>query len=405
MKNKVKNKQHAIQVWIYPLVPAVVGVMLYFIANSLDLLHLGAAMLVVASGVISAAFLRKQHTAALESCVALSMQSCQEKYRADVESFFAGLGRLENEVTSLWARQIETGRSQTDQAITELTFRFNAIVEKLNESVLASSLSAGSLDNTEGLVAVFTKSESQLESVTRSLREALGNKESLLKEVGALVQYIDELSFMASSVASIADQTNLLALNAAIEAARAGEAGRGFAVVADEVRKLSTISGETGRRIRDTVKVISNAISATFTAAEAYARTDMAMEERAGSVIQEVLGGFRQVTQSLGESASLLRVSSIAIKNEVEESLIQFQFQDRVSQILSHVRDNINTFPAYLQAGEEKFHEQGRLIAIDWSGLLNELERSYATREELINHAGEQRSRTTAGAHNEITFF
>jgi methyl-accepting chemotaxis protein len=390
--------------WIYPAAPALLGAALLLALHGLNFPALGAAGGVLVCGALAGSLLAKRHAAVLKRALADNAGDCQSKYQTDVNSFFAGLTKLESEVTSRWVKQIDTGRSHCEEAIVKLTGRFNGIVERLDEAVTASGYSGASPDSKQGLAAVFQKSDRQLRSLVESLRAALGNSNDLLGEVGKLQQFIEELKEMASLVAKIAEQTNLLALNAAIEAARAGDAGRGFSVVADEVRKLSNLSGETGHRISKNVTVISNAISGAFATAEKFARQDAAREADAEALISEVLTDFRQVADSLDASANVLRRSSVEIKGEVAESLVQFQFQDRVSQILSHVRDSITSFPRHLRQGEQLFQEHGRLMAIDWSGLLAELENSYATKEEIINHTGRSGD-AAADDSSEITFF
>ncbi|MCQ8129132.1 methyl-accepting chemotaxis protein [Methylomonas rivi] len=253
-----------------------------------------------------------------------------------------------------------------------------------------------------GLVGIFAQSQSELGAVVDSLRKAKTNKETLLEEMHRLMEFIGELKHMATDVAGIADQTNLLALNASIEAARAGEAGRGFAVVADEVRKLSTKSGESGKRISQSIEAINLAINAAFREATLNAEYDAKSVTQAEATIDCVLNGFRGATQTLAQSMDILRRESEGIQHEIENSLVTLQFQDRVGQILAHVRDNIACLPAQFDAALDEFQAGGKLRGIDAQALLAGLESSYAMAEERHIHQG---GRATASAETEITFF
>lgn len=381
-------EQHGKNDWLYPFLPSLLSSLSIYLVADLGWFSLLASAGLLSAGALSGLLLHKSR----ETLLRLTREECgeyfQNQHRSEVKTFFSGLGTMESTVTSLWIRQIETARSKSEEAMIELTRRFAGIVNKLEDTVKVSNHTNGFSDGNQGMIAIFNQSEAQLQAVVSSLHEVIDNGDNLLAEVGKLMPFIDQLKGMATSVASIASQTNLLALNAAIEAARAGEAGRGFAVVANEVRDLSNKSGTAGMEMAEMAKVISTAITSAFEAANITAQQHEILEVDAKTTINDVMNIFKNITRELADTASILRESSEGIKHEVGESLVQLQFQDRVSQILSHVRDNISAFPACIKQGEQIYLEKGKLLAIDWTGLLSALETSYATAEERSNHSG-----------------
>jgi methyl-accepting chemotaxis protein len=213
-----------------------------------------------------------------------------------------------------------------------------------------------------------------------------------------------QMAKIVGAIEGIAFQTNLLALNAAVEAARAGEHGRGFAVVANEVRMLSNRSADAGKHIAEQVGRISAAIDSTSRAAGDSMRAEAQAVQESERMIGSVLGALRGVTDALVASSDLLQRESAGIQAEVGDALVQLQFQDRVSQILSHVRQNIARLPAYLD--EQAQAAGGADGTLDARGLLAELESTYAMAEERALHKGNNgNNRPALQQAEEITFF
>ena len=301
----------------------------------------------------------------------------------------------------IWAKQVESSRHQTEEAIVTLANRFTGIAARLQETVQASQHAAGELDGhaADGALEVLARSDSELSQVIDSLKATQTSRDQTLAQVRSLTAYTGELRTMAADVAAIAAQTNLLALNAAIEAARAGEAGRGFAVVADAVRSLSSKSSETGQQMSAKVDIINNAITQLVQAASSSADQDSHSVAASENSIQVVLKRFQNITGRLAESADLLKQESYGIRDEMTEVLVNLQFQDRVSQILSHVRDNMHALHDHLQ---QAIRAPDQAVTVDARQWLARMEATYATDEQRrIHHGG------TAVQHNsqEITFF
>lgn len=308
---------------------------------------------------------------------------------ADTGNETAGVAEGHHKAVTILSGQIETARVQTEDAIIALAARFSGIADKLEAAAAASQNAAGGLTGSgkDSVLTMLAQSRSELTAVIDTLKSVQRSRDAMLAEVRGLVRYTDEMRDMAADVAAIALQTKLLALNAAVEAARAGTFAKGFAVVADEVRKLSALSSEIGKKMADKVGVINTAISTVSGSTERSAKQDAQSVLQCESIIQNVLTRFQDATSRLSESADILRREGAGIRDEVSDVLVSLQFQDRVSQILSHVRTSL----------EELCERVGRWLqqregsSVDIWKWFNEMAQTYSTEEQRRIHHEVQR--------------
>jgi methyl-accepting chemotaxis protein len=361
-----------------------------------------AVLLLLACGAGASTWIARRHRRLLDQALSQALTAAQLQHQAaSAEATANGLQAVCLEAVPIWAKQVESSRSQTERAIVALTERFAGIYSKLEDALHASQQAAGDLtgDAQGSTLVVLAQSESELTRVINSLKATQLSRDEMLTQVRGLTDYTGQLRTMASEVAAIAAQTNLLALNAAIEAARAGEVGRGFAVVADAVRTLSSLSSDTGKKMSATVDIINAAITRLVEVADNTAEHDNQSVASSEASIQQVLDRFQGITQRLSGSTELLQQESVGIRDEISEVLVALQFQDRVSQILSHVRGNMDALHQRLQQCR---HNPELLLRIDAQAWLAEMELTYATDEQRqIHHGGTSSSAKEA----EITFF
>lgn len=270
---------------------------------------------------------------------AVRIGDSSEKLKEVTESIVEGAGQVNrsmesmNEILEEQYHNVNSGREELNR-LDERIVEYRGKFAEMNEAVADANEKLS-----QNVVLVGTLEETTSESM-KSIKRLQGNVDLLEKRSG-------EITDIISAISGISGKTNLLALNASIEAARAGNAGKGFAVVAEEIRDLSEQTQEQTNSISALVHEIQSQIMETVKEIQRYGEINLRLSDE----LQEFIGA----TRALQDSYEVTLKNTDSCVNNSKEALAVSDRQREVSHALEEWSKNLQEQAAELQEKIEDF--------------------------------------------------
>jgi methyl-accepting chemotaxis protein len=246
--------------------------------------------------------------------------------------------------------------TETTATMEELTGNLNKLNDNVDQQTASVSQSSSAIEqmiaNIQSVTATLAKNAENVKALTDASEVGRGGLQEVSSDIQEIARESEGLLEINSVMENIASQTNLLSMNAAIEAAHAGEAGKGFAVVADEIRKLAESSGEQSKTISAVLKKIHDSIgkitAATdnvlkkFEAIDSGVKTVSLQEENIRNAMEEQNTGSKQILEAVGSLNNLTQRVKNGSAEMLEGSSQVLKEEQNVSQITEEITNGMN---------------------------------------------------------------
>lgn len=238
---------------------------------------------------------------------------------ADISNDVSELNQVADQLASTSQTNLERISSQA-QAISSTRNAVDELVRSVEE---VAGFASSASDQTQDAAKFAQSGQATVNRNVNTIQELVGEIESTAQLVNQFDEFSTKVGGLLDTIQTVAEQTNLLALNAAIEAARAGEHGRGFAVVADEVRGLAVRTHKATEEIQSVISELSRLSNSAVTSMESSvnkAHDGVNATTESGDILNKILANVQQISE-LNEQIAAATYEQSATFNEVTESM------------------------------------------------------------------------------------
>lgn len=307
----------------------------------------------------------------------------QKRHLEDLLHRWVDVSQQYNDATLGMRKQIHTVIHQTEQATTTIADSFQAVISK---ATVQAQQAMELLEGTQGVMTdgspqslkdFIRVSDERLTKMADEVVRVADLTVKMVQELDGVQKRTQAIDGFLEDVEKLADQTSLLALNADIEAARVGEHGRGFSVVAKEIRRLSNRSHEFSDRIRHHLKEVRVGLNKTYGNMRLLSAADVEHALQLKDEVLQLTRSLESKNREVANTVSSINAISKEISQDVQNVVISLQFHDITSQQLN------NMFAPMDELRRVLFYLMQETLKLD-KNLLNRLPEDQSTMARML---------------------